>query len=80
MRTTVDLNDDLGRRVKLLASRRRTTMRALIEEGLRRVLQEHSAPASDPGLPDASVGGDGLGPGVDDLSWATLSRFIYPPR
>ena len=46
MRTTIDLSDSLLAKVKRLMVRRKTTMRALVEEGLHRLLEEDQAGAS----------------------------------
>jgi Arc/MetJ family transcription regulator len=40
MRTTIELNDDLLRRAKRRAANERTTLRAVIEQALRRHLAE----------------------------------------
>ena len=40
MKTTFDINDDVVRRLREEAARRGTTMSALVEAGLRRVLAE----------------------------------------
>lgn len=53
MRTTIDMPDGLMRRVKILASRRNTTFRALVVDALERTLDE---PIGKFKLEDASVG------------------------
>ena len=40
MRTTIDLSDQLLARVKTLMHKRKTTLRALVEEGLQRLVDE----------------------------------------
>ncbi|MBW1816753.1 MAG: DUF2191 domain-containing protein, partial [Deltaproteobacteria bacterium] len=40
MKTTVDIPDNLMRKAKAVAARQKITLRALIEEGLRKVLRE----------------------------------------
>jgi hypothetical protein len=77
MRTTVEINESLARQVRALMARRKTTLRALVEEGLRRVVEENRSRPSFQ-LRDASAGEGGLAEGVDDASWDTLSRFLYP--
>ncbi len=77
MRTTVHINDALARRVRALMAERHTTLRALVEEGLRRVVEE-GRPSATFRLRDASAGQRGLAEGVDDASWESLSRFLYP--
>lgn len=44
MRTTVDLSDDLFRRAKAEAALRGRKLKDLVEEGLRRVLDQPEAP------------------------------------
>lgn len=49
MRTTVEISDSLFAQVKRTMQRRRTTLRALVEEGLARVVAERPvAPARRP--------------------------------
>lgn len=70
-RTTVRLPDELIRRAKLKASAEGRTLTALIEEGLRRVVNERPAgPKQHRVLPPVSAATGGLMPGVnlDDLS------------
>ena len=55
MKTTVEIADDLLRRAKALATARNTTLRAVIEQGLRQVLRKDGTP-TDFTLQDASVG------------------------
>lgn len=62
MKTTVDIAPDLLQAAKTEARRRDSTLRALVEEGLQRVLSAGGATTYE--LPDRSVDGDGL---VDDL-------------
>lgn len=58
MKTTIELSDALFHSAKELASKSQTTMRALVEEGLRRVLNDAQA-KTQPAfiLKDASVRG-----------------------
>ena len=61
MKTTIEVSDALFNSAKELAGRNQTTMRALVAEGLRRVLSDSSArvkPAFK--LKDASVRGKAL--------------------
>ncbi|HEY8903383.1 MAG TPA: hypothetical protein VIM48_06730 [Chthoniobacterales bacterium] len=48
MKTTVELPDDLMVAAKKLAIERRTTLRALVEQGLRRELAMPAKPTSHP--------------------------------
>jgi hypothetical protein len=42
LKTTVEISDELARSIRILALEEGTMMRALIEAGLRRVLEEHT--------------------------------------
>lgn len=77
MKTTVDISDTLFESTRRLAVQRGTTMRALIEEGLRAVLQAHRSLPRQFALRDASVGGDGLADGVDLGDWTQIRALIY---
>ena len=77
MRTTVEINEHLAREVRRMMAERETTFRALVEEGLHRVLEEDRA-ARPFRMPDASAGEGGVVEGVDDARWETLSRLLYP--
>jgi len=61
MKTTIELSDELFKSAKAHARQHHSTLRALIEEGLRRVLNDSRAnakPASK--LKDASVLGQAM--------------------
>lgn len=77
MKTTVDISDALFDSARRLAVQRGSTMRALIEEGLRAVLQAHRSAPRRYALRDASVGGDGLIEGVELGDWAQIRAMIY---
>ena len=75
-RTTVRLPDDLIRRAKRSAVARGLTLTALIEEGLRRVLDETSKPQGvrRVSLPVSSATG-GVMPGIDINNSAALQEI-----
>ena len=76
MKTTIEIQDALLERAKRRARRARRPLRAIVEEGLRRVLSERSpAPAYD--LPDASVGDPEAADPLETLSWQDLREEIY---
>lgn len=66
MRTTIDLSDALLARVKKLIVKRNTTLRALVEEGLQRVLDEERGRAQfklrDASFKRQSGFAEGVGP------------------
>ena len=61
MKTTVEISDALAEEAKAVARRERTTLRALIEAGLRQALRERRARKWFR-LRDASFGGQGIRP------------------
>lgn len=79
MKTTIDLSDSLLEEAKKVAARRATTVKALVEAGLRRELRELSAPAAFR-LRDASFRGRGLRPEAESLSWEALRELAYGER
>lgn len=79
MKTTVDIAPELLRAAKAAAAKEKTTLRALLEEGLRWVLAHRSKP-TDFELRDASVSGKGTQPGVREGDWNTIRDRIYDGR
>ena len=71
MKITVEISDALLEAARQAARRDGTTLRALIEHGLRLALNVQT-PAPAFRLRDASVPGCGLQPGIEDLSWDEL--------
>ncbi|MEZ5458677.1 MAG: type II toxin-antitoxin system VapB family antitoxin [Steroidobacteraceae bacterium] len=71
MKTTIEITDDLLTRAKRIAQRDGTTLRELVEDGLRRTLKEREQPAKR----DQAAADDGrLGPA------ATLRQAPDSPR
>jgi hypothetical protein len=79
MKTTVEIADDLLRQAKTVAVTERTTLRALLEEGLRWALAKRRRRGRFK-LRDASVPGKGVQPGVIEGDWAALRDTIYTGR
>jgi hypothetical protein len=73
MKTTIELPKGLLAEAKALAAREGTTLRALIETGLRHVLKECKEEKKPFKLRDRSVRGDGLQPG---LEWKDMHKLI----
>lgn len=65
MRTTVEISESLLAEVRRIMAERGTTLRALVEEGLRRVVREEQA-SLPPTMPDATFpGSPGFAAGVN---------------
>jgi hypothetical protein len=76
MKTTVSISDPLLSAAKKLAAEERTTLRALIEEGLRRVIERRQRQGSFK-LRRASFRGNGLQPGIAEGQWERIRARIY---
>lgn len=79
MKTTIDIAPSLLYEAKQVAAREGTTLRALVEAGLREVLAERGRRASFR-LRDASFGGSGLQPEFRDGDWEQLRETAYEGR
>ncbi|MGH7389749.1 MAG: DUF2191 domain-containing protein [Candidatus Rokuibacteriota bacterium] len=64
---------------RAVAAREGTTVRALIEEGLRISIEKRKRPQPFK-LRDATVGGQGLQPGFSFERWADIRDAIYEGR
>jgi predicted DNA-binding protein len=80
MKTTIELPDPLLERAKRLAARDSTTLRELIEAGLRHVLKERAARATPFVLRDARVDGRGLNEEFAGASWDDIRNASYEGR
>lgn len=79
MKTTVDIADALLEDAKALAAREKSTLRELIEDGLRRVLAERRQRGPFR-LRDASFCGNGLAPEFRDAGWERVRDALYEGR
>jgi hypothetical protein len=79
MKTTVEVPDSLLREVKRVALREHTTVRALIERGLRSVVSGRR-PAPRFTLRRAGFRGDGLVAGRSLGDWETIRALTYSER
>ena len=79
MKTTFDLPDSLLEEARRAAAERETTVKALVEAGLRRELREN-AKRSRFKLRDASFKGRGLRPEVAEAPWERLRELAYGER
>ncbi|MEK7703659.1 MAG: hypothetical protein AAB426_01775 [Myxococcota bacterium] len=79
MRTTIELSDALASRVRAFMKKRRTTLRAVVEMGIERVLDEQ-APTRGFELREASFSGKpGFAPGVTADDVPQIIRELNDP-
>ena len=79
MKTTVEIADPLLKEAKARARAEGTTLRELIEAGLRKVLGERKRGGKFR-LRDASVSGGGLQADLREGSWERVRDLIYEGR
>jgi len=79
MKTTIEIADALLKQAKRVAAKEGTTVRALIEQGLRRALAERKRRGGFR-LRRATFKGRGLQPGVMELSWERVRELAYEGR
>lgn len=79
MKTTVEVSDELMREVKLLAAQRGTSVRSLLEEALRKLLEEHRHRRVG-AIRDASVDGGWMNPEYAQGGWEAVRDAIYEGR
>jgi hypothetical protein len=79
MKTTVELSDSLLRQAKRVALKEQTTVKALIEQGLRMVVAERKRGGGFT-LRRASFRGDGLVSGRSLQDWAAIRDLAYSER
>jgi hypothetical protein len=79
MKVIVEIPDGLLEELRALASEAGTTPDAIVVATLREVLK--SRRSGNPfRLRDASVDGQGLAPGVDEVSWERIRNLVYRGR
>jgi len=79
MKTTFDLPDSLMDEAKRVAAEGSTTVKALVETGLRKELRSR-AQSKPFRLRNASFRGKGLRPETADLSWDQIRELSYGER
>ncbi len=80
MKTTVEISDSLAHEAKRVAASEETTLRALIEAGLRTELAERKRKQRRFTLRDASFAGHGLQPGFRAGTWEQTRDAAYEGR
>lgn len=80
MKTTIEISDSLLAQARKLAAREETTVRALVEQGLRQVVAQYKVRGTAFHLRDASFKGEGLNAQASGASWEELRAQIYQGR
>lgn len=76
MKTTIEIQDSLFKQARRYADAHDMTMKALIEEGLRKVIAEKKKqPVFE--LRDGSVDGNGLTAEFRDAGWERIRDAVY---
>ena len=79
MKTTIEISDPLFEAARKLAAKEHTSMRNLVEQGLRHVISEYKS--DEPfHLRKASYKGKGLRPELHDTGWDALRELAYEDR
>jgi hypothetical protein len=79
MKTTLDLPDPLLREARKIAVREHTTLRALVEQGLRKIISERKA-ARPFRLRKVTFKGQGLVPELRGADWDKIRDLAYEGR
>ncbi len=79
MKTTVDIPDSILEEARKLAAREGSTVRALVEQGLRRLISERKRTGAFR-LRKATFKGEGLQPGAAGASWERIRDMAYEGR
>lgn len=77
MKTTVEISDSLLEQARDIAAREKSSVRALIEEGLRVVVADRQKRRQRFKLRKVSVAGQGLSPEFAEASWDQVRAAIY---
>lgn len=80
MKTTIEIADGLLRQARRLAARRRTTLRAVIEDALREAIAREGAGEAAGAIRTHTFRGQGLQPGLSWADWAAVRERAYEGR
>lgn len=80
MKTTVEISDALLAEARKVAARERTTVRKLIEQGLRHVITERRRKNRPFRLRSAGFKGQGLSAEATGAGWERLRELAYEGR
>jgi Arc/MetJ family transcription regulator len=79
MKTTIEISDSLLDEAKKLAAKEGTTVRAFVEQGLRKVVAERKSRGVFR-LRKAAFKGKGIQRGMEDATWERIRETIYQGR
>ena len=79
MKTTIQIPDTLFEEARKLAHRERTTLKALVEQGLRRIITERTQ-RHEFRLRKAPFKGQGFHPDLTSTSWEHIRKRSYEGR
>jgi hypothetical protein len=79
MKTTIEIADSLLDEAREIAAEDKTTLRALVDRGLRREIDERRSRKRRP-FKMLTVKGKGLRPEFADADWARIRDAIYEGR
>ena len=79
MKTTIEIADAILDEARRVATREKTTIRALVERGLRQVVREHRSRQTFR-LKKATFRGKGLHPDVAGAGWERIRAITYEGR
>lgn len=80
MKTTVEISDALLSEARELASEQKTTLRALLDEGLRMALRERRRQRGRFALRRVPFDGNGLRPELRGVAWDRIRELAYDDR
>ena len=79
MRTTVDISDSLHEEARKVAAAENSSMKALIEEGLRKAIADRKQ-GKKFALRKVTFAGNGLQPDIAGASWDKIREMAYEGR
>jgi len=79
MKTSIEIPNSLFEEARKLAHRERTTLKALVEEGLRRIISDRKK-RNGFRLRKATFKGNGIQPHLADTSWDRIRELSYEGR
>ncbi len=80
MKTTVEIDDELLRRAKIRAAEQGSTLRSVLEDALRRLLNEHHERSSGYRMADRSVHGRRISSEFLPWHWDKVADLVYEDR